>query len=100
MKSKKRAVVKRKAFSNYLKMSRERALLSQHEVARALGYATPQFISNLERGLSCPPIKALRILSRLYKIDMDEVFEAVLAISIFNTKRTLVEEYERIKKGK
>ena len=40
-----------KEFGAYLKSKRTKAQLSQTEVSEALGYTSPQFISNFERGL-------------------------------------------------
>lgn len=48
-----------KKLAEALKQAREKAELSQGEVAKALGYSSPQFVSNMERGLcSIPPRKA------------------------------------------
>ena len=48
--------------------------LTQMEVAGELGYLSPQFISNWERGLANPPIPALKQLVKIYKLNQDEVF--------------------------
>lgn len=58
---------------NYLKSARQKSGLSQHEVAKKLGYGTAQFISNWERGISNPPISNLKAISKLYKIDFEEL---------------------------
>jgi transcriptional regulator with XRE-family HTH domain len=42
-----------------LKAARENAGLRQSDVAKKLGYSSPQFISNWERGLSLPPLDRL-----------------------------------------
>lgn len=42
--------------------------LSQADVSNAIGYTTPQFISNWERGVSVPPVSAVRKLADLYKV--------------------------------
>lgn len=49
-------------FGDFLREKRMKAGLSQKEVALGLGYTTPQFISNWERGLSNPPISSIRKL--------------------------------------
>ena len=49
--------------------------LSQSMVAKELGYTTPQFISNLERGLSPPPYEILPELAKLYDVDEDQMVE-------------------------
>lgn len=65
-------------FPMYLRKKRELAGLSQKQVAESLGYTTPQFISNWERGLSTPPIKALKKLADMYSIPKEEIFDLLL----------------------
>ncbi|MEK2647425.1 helix-turn-helix domain-containing protein [Bdellovibrio sp. BCCA] len=52
----------------FLKQKRIAAGLSQADVAEKMGYSTPQFISNWERGVSHPPINALKKLAEIYTI--------------------------------
>lgn len=85
--------------AEFLKTSREKAGLTQSDVAEALEYKSPQFISNWERGLAQPPIKSLKILAKLYKIDMDFLFNAMLAISIKMTEESMQREYKRFSKS-
>lgn len=68
--------------SVFLRESRMRAGLSQAQVARKLGYGTAQFISNWERGVSEPPLKALKVLAKIYSVSVDEIFEIVLKSTI------------------
>ncbi len=58
---------------NYLKKHRILANKTQKEVSDHLGYITPQFVSNWERGLSTPPIKDLKAIAKLYKLNQDEL---------------------------
>ncbi len=63
--------------AHYLKKCREKAGYSQTQVSSKLGYTSPQFISNWERGLSHPPVKSLNKLAKLYKVkgvELGEVF--------------------------
>lgn len=64
--------------AGFLKERRRLAGLSQKAVQIRLGYTTPQFISNWERGISQPPFKTLRRLGDLYRISADELFDIVL----------------------
>lgn len=48
-----------------LKQAREKAGLSQGELAKELGYSSPQLISNVERGLCSVPLKKARDFCRL-----------------------------------
>ena len=52
--------------------------LSQTEVAKKLGYSSPQFISNWERGLASPPVKVLKRLAALYETDSNQLFNMVV----------------------
>ena len=53
---------------NIFKKYREAAELSQSEVAKRMGYSTPQFISNWEREVSTPPVKDIVKLAGIYKV--------------------------------
>lgn len=65
-------------FAKYLKQKRELAGLSQKQVSDKLGYTTPQFISNWERGISTPPMKTVKKIAGLYSIPVDEIFNLLL----------------------
>jgi transcriptional regulator with XRE-family HTH domain len=52
---------------------REKAKMSQGDVAKKLQYSSPQFISNWERGLSLPPIEVLPKLLNLYSLSPVEI---------------------------
>lgn len=66
-------------FGSYLKSKRESSGLTQSEVAKKLGYGSSQFISNIERGISSVPIKALKMLIQIYEIDPIETVDALLS---------------------
>lgn len=69
---------KHQHLGNFLKNKRQLANLTQSEVASQLGYGSPQFISNIERGISSVPLKSLKSLVRLYKIDDSEIIKVLL----------------------
>jgi transcriptional regulator with XRE-family HTH domain len=73
--------------SNYLKKSRESVGLSQTFVSSKLGYSSPQFVSNWERGLSHPPVKSLKKIAKLYKLKDKELFD-VFVVSYLNEVET------------
>lgn len=52
----------------FLQAKRIAAKMSQAQVAEALNYTTPQFISNWERGVAMPPKDNLPVLCALYEI--------------------------------
>ncbi len=70
------------SFGKILKEKRERTGISQADVAKKLGYSSPQFISNWERNLSTPPVTSLRTLAQLYKMSADNLFQVYLKTSL------------------
>jgi transcriptional regulator with XRE-family HTH domain len=66
---------KRGQLASFLKEKRVSAGLTQSQVAEKLGYSSPQFISNWERGLANPPVFILRDLTKMYKVPADQMFE-------------------------
>lgn len=81
-----------------LQTSRINAGLSQLDVANHLGYSTPQFISNWERGVSTPPIEILGTLGNLYKISAEELFETLQKVTLDQVAKNLQERFLAVKK--
>lgn len=75
--------------AEFLKQKRVTAGLSQRDVADKLGYSTPQFISNWERGVSHPPISALKKLGELYKVSAEDLFEVTLDATVHEVTQDL-----------
>lgn len=67
-----------KRMGQYLKLKREAKNLTQAQVAEKLGYGSPQFISNIERGVSRVPVKSLRSFIELYGVPSEEVIDLLL----------------------
>ena len=90
-------------FGNFFKKKRIASGVTQQEIADSLGYTTPQFISNWERGVSHPPIKKFKSLAEIIKCPADELFEAFLAATILEIKSDLTRKFDsspkRIKVG-
>ena len=63
---------------NQWKSLREKAGLTQRDVSDSLGYSTPQFISNVERGRCRFPVQKLPRIKKLYKLSTDQVIELFL----------------------
>ena len=80
-----------------LKQLREKSGLAQKDIAAKLGYATPQFISNWERGLSTPPINTLKTLGKLYNCNPDDLFQALLSSEVELLKASMIRRYKGIK---
>lgn len=83
--------------AEFLKQKRISAGLSQRDVADKLGYSTPQFISNWERGVSQPPINSLKRLGDLYKISADDLFEVTLNATIQDVTQELKRKFANSK---
>lgn len=78
MRAKYRIVRNYTELGSYLQASRERRGLTQRQVSTKLGYSSPQFISNFERGISAPPIKKLKQLTSLYVLRPFKVIDLIL----------------------
>ncbi|MGZ3651213.1 MAG: helix-turn-helix domain-containing protein [Bdellovibrionota bacterium] len=63
---------------DYLQSKRMKVGLSQGDVATKLGYSSPQFISNFERGLCAPPLNKLKMLVALYDMSGEEVLKLMM----------------------
>jgi len=68
----------RKKLGHYLKDIRETAAMTQADVSHKLGYTSPQFISNIERGISVVPLKTLARMISIYKVSPDSVSKIIL----------------------
>ena len=67
-----------KKLGNYIKANRERLNISQRELSEYLKLSSPQFISNIERGVAPIPTKMLGKLSKKLKIDVDDIIELMV----------------------
>jgi len=76
-----------------LKTARIRSGYSQKEISIILGYKTPQFISNWERGLSTPPGKILYKLGEMYKISPEKLYEAILEVTLKKVEADLKKDF-------
>ncbi|HEY8270411.1 MAG TPA: helix-turn-helix transcriptional regulator [Pseudobdellovibrionaceae bacterium] len=84
--------------SAFLKDKRLLAGLSQGEVAKKLGYTSPQFVSNWERGLSDPPIRTLRKISTLYDVPLEEMHRVTLDATIQKVTEEIRKKFDGWKK--
>lgn len=62
-----------------LRRRREAIDLTQADVSKFFRFASPQFVSNVERGIASFPIKHANRLAGLLKITTDAIIEAKLA---------------------
>jgi len=63
----------RQYIGHFFREKRERAKLTQGEVAKVLKLTSPQFISNIERGIAEPTSHMLGVLMKLYNLDQVQV---------------------------
>ena len=71
-----------KALGSFLKEKRQETGLTQKDIATEMGYTTPQFISNWERGLIAPPLTTIKKLITLYKCDPTEVYDFIASAQL------------------
>lgn len=86
---------KKAEFHIYLKELRLRAALSQDAVAGLLGYESSQFISNWERGLSHPPLKAVPVLAKVYKVPTQEMYDNLESAILKDLKSSLRKRFQK-----
>ncbi len=82
-------MIRKAPLADWLKQARENSGLSQGDVANELGYSSPQFVSNWERGLSSPPIPKYKRLCKLYNISLDEAYNKLLAATLEGVEHQL-----------
>ncbi len=67
-----------KILGDYLYEKRLAKEITQGDLATALGYASPQFVSNWERGLAKPPLETLKKLIKMLDLDVDELLTILM----------------------
>ncbi len=70
--------MKMRTNGSHWKSIREKAGLTQRDVAQILGYSTPQFISNVERGRCSFPVEQLPKLKKLFKLSTDQMLDLIM----------------------
>lgn len=80
-----------------LRALRVKASLTQLEIADALGYTTPQLVSNWERGVCPPPLASLVRLSSLLDVRPSELVNMVCDTHIADLEAERRELLERVK---
>lgn len=79
------------SFGRYLRTLRIKQGLIQEDISLLLGYATPQFVSNIERGISKIPMDSLPRFAKAYRIDLDKLKCEFLKDKIIQLKSELKE---------
>lgn len=79
--------------AQFLRQSRENACLSQWTVSQKMGYSTPQFVSNWERGISQPPVPTLKELAIIYNVEASELFDLQLKATIEVVTNNMIKKF-------
>jgi transcriptional regulator with XRE-family HTH domain len=74
---------------------REKAGLTQRDLADKFGYKTPQFISNWERGVAAPPISVIKKLAKMLHIEADKLFDVILSSEVEDFKKRRYAQYKK-----
>lgn len=83
----------------FLHKHRLAAGYTQMAVAAELGYTTPQFISNWERGVSSPPLNVLAKICEIYGVSEENLFDLVVQSTLVRVEVSMRDEYKRLKKA-
>ena len=89
-------ILDKKRFGDFLAQKRIDAGLSQLSLARAVGYSSPQYVSNWERAVCGPPLDKLHALCKTLKIDPKVLLDMIME----DTKSYLTAELKLGKKSK
>lgn len=81
-------------FSEYLRNKRIAAGFSQADVSTELGYSTPQFVSNWERGVSLPPVNIIKTLAKKYRTSAEEMYELMENEIIKDVTQSLQQKFK------
>jgi transcriptional regulator with XRE-family HTH domain len=90
----------RSKLGEFLRESRKRAGYSQVEFATKLGYESPQFISDWERGVYSPPMKKFLLICDLLFIKPEKLFQLLLDFSIQRLVEDMNSEFQALRKNK
>ena len=83
----------------FIKNTRLTQGYSQAQLAAILGYTSPQFISDWERGVSSPPVKKLPELSKVLNVKVDILFNLLVTLATEQLVSNLSKEFKQIKKN-
>lgn len=85
-----------KKFGEFLKQVRKEAGLTQWDTANELGLKSPQYISNIERGLNGISIEHIGIISKLYGVPVKLVVDFYMESEVNRIKTKIDSKYGSI----
>jgi transcriptional regulator with XRE-family HTH domain len=97
-KAKKKTKIVRATLGEYIKKTRLAQGYSQSELANILGYTSPQFISDWERGVSSPPVKRLHEIAEVLDVKVDLLFNLLVTLATEQLVNNLSKEFKQVKK--
>lgn len=97
-KAKKKTKIVRDTLGEYIKKTRLAQGYSQSELAHLLGYTSPQFISDWERGVSSPPVKRLHEIAEVLDVKVDLLFNLLVTLATEQLVNNLSKEFKLVKK--
>lgn len=86
----------RENLGTFLKDKRLKKGYSQADFATKLGYASPQFVSDWERGVSSPPMKKLPEIASELNVKIDILFELLVDLATNQLRENMNEEFKKI----
>ncbi len=93
----KKPKIERNSLGIFLKEHRLKRNLSQGDLAQALRYDSPQYISDWERGVSSPPLKKIVQVSQILHVRVDRIFDLLLESSKKKLEEDLAEAFSKIR---
>lgn len=81
--------MRNETLGEYFKRLRLDADLSQRDISNRLGYKSPQFVSNWERGLVTPPAKQVRKLAKMFSVDPGVIIDRMVDAYWVELKKTV-----------
>jgi transcriptional regulator with XRE-family HTH domain len=93
-------MIRKAPLADWLREARENVGMSQGQVAQELGYSSPQFISNWERGLASPPIPKFKKLCKMYNLSIHDAYDRLLQATLTEVERKLHSDFFSKSKAK
>lgn len=90
----------RNRLGEFLRDCRLKKNLSQTELAGRLGYTSPQFISDWERGVSTLPMMKLNEICRILGVRNQEMFDLLVDVSVEKLVHSMNEDYRQLRRKK
>ena len=87
-----------KKFGAFLSAKRRAAGLSQKAMADYFEWETPQYISNMERGISLPPVGTIKGMAFLLKINAEDLFREFEAAKVREVTKELKRKFQQSSK--